>query len=162
MTKRTFENWYYHVYNRWLEKQIIFRNDSDFERFYKIVIKYSNLEKYKDIKVFSYSFMPNHFHFIISTPWIELSCFIWDIQNSYAKYFNLKYLRKWQLFEWRFKAKLIYDENYLSKCIAYVNFNPLKHEIVSDINDYKWTSYHQIDKSKIEKYKDLILNELEF
>lgn len=162
MTRRTFENWYYHVYNRWFDKQIIFKNDADFERFYKIIIKYSNLEKYKDIKIFSYSFMPNHFHFVISNPGAELSSFIWNIQNSYAKYFNLKNNRKWQLFEWRFKAKLIKDDDYLEKCLAYVNFNPIKHKIVDNIDNYKWTSYHQIDKSKIEKYKDLILDELEF
>ncbi len=162
MTKRTFETWYYHVYNRWFEKQIIFKNDADFERFYKTIIKYSQCEKYKNIKVFSYSFMPNHFHFIIFTPWDELSSFLWDIQNSYAKYFNLKYSRKGQLFEWRFKAKLIQDEEYLAKCIAYVNFNPLKHQIVDNIDNYKWTSYHQIEKTKIEKYKDLLLDELEF
>lgn len=43
-----------------------------------------------------------------------------------------------------------------------MNFNPLKHNIVDDINNYKWTSYHQINKEKIDKYKDLILDELEF
>jgi len=66
------------------------------------------------------------------------------------------------LFEWRFKAKLIKDEDYLSKCLAYVNFNALKHEIVDNIDNYSWTSYHQItNKEKINKYKDLILWELE-
>jgi len=57
---------------------------------------------------------------------------------------------------------LIQDEEYLAKCIAYVNFNPLKHQIVDNIDNYKWTSYHQIEKTKIEKYKDLLLDELEF
>ena len=162
MSKRSLEAWYYHVYNRWFEKQVIFKNDYDFERFYKLVIKYSNLEKYDDIKILSYSFLPNHFHFIIFNPGVELSSFMWNIQNAYAKYFNIKYERKWQLFEWRFKAKLINSDEYLSQCLSYVNFNAIKHNIVDNIEDYKWTSYHQIDKKKIEKYKDLELNELEF
>jgi len=50
----------------------------------------------------------------------------------------------------------------LSKCLAYVNFNALKHGIVDNINNYKWTSYHQINKKEIEQYKDLFLDELEF
>jgi hypothetical protein len=50
----------------------------------------------------------------------------------------------------------------LAKCLAYVNFNAVKHEIVENIEDYPRTSYHQIDKIKIENYKDLILDELEF
>jgi REP element-mobilizing transposase RayT len=162
MPRRFFEPWYYHVYNRWFEKMIIFKSKFDFERYYKLVIKYNKLDKYKQIKILSYSFLPNHFHFIFSNPGVELSNFIWDIQNSYAKYFNTKYARKWQLFEWRFKAKLIQDQEYLERCLAYVNFNPLKHEIVKSIDDYERTSYHQLaNKDKINQYRDLVLDELE-
>lgn len=162
MPRRFFEPWYYHVYNRWFEKMIIFKSKYDFERYYKLVVSYNKLEKYKQIKILSYSFLPNHFHFIISNPGVELSNFIWDIQNAYAKYFNIKYTRKWQLFEWRFKAKLIQDQEYLERCIAYVNFNPIKHEIVKSIDDYERTSYHQLtNKEKINQYRDLILDELE-
>lgn len=158
------ENHYYHVYNRWFEKQIIFKNDNDFERFYKYIIKL--LKDYENIKMVSWSFMPNHFHFVIHTleTGLQISDFMRKLQVSYAMYFKRNYETglKTPVFEWRFKAKLIQDEEYLAKCIAYVNFNPLKHQIVDNIDNYKWTSYHQIDKTKIEKYKDLLLDELEF
>jgi len=163
MPRRTCEPWYYHVYNRWFEKMIIFKSEIDFERFYKLLIKYSNDEKYRYIKILSYSFLPNHFHFVISNPGVELSNFMWVLQNAYSKYFNIKYDRRWQLFEGRFKAKLINNQDYLYKCIHYVNFNPLKHKIVSNIKDYKYTSYHQLTKKeKDENRFDLILDELEF
>ncbi len=55
---------------------IIFKSDIDFERFYKLLIKYSNDEKYRYIKILSYSFLPNHFHFVISNPGVELSNFM--------------------------------------------------------------------------------------
>lgn len=158
------ENNYYHVYNRWFEKQIIFRNDNDFERFYKYIIKL--LKEYEIIKMVSWSFMPNHFHFVIHNQetGLQISDFMRKLQVSYAMYFKRNYETglKTPVFEWRFKAKLISDEDYLAKCLAYVNFNPLKHWIVDNIDNYKWTSYHQIDKKKIEKYKDFILDELEF
>jgi len=158
------ENNYYHVYNRWFEKQIIFRNDNDFKRFYKYIIKL--LKEYEIIKMVSWSFMPNHFHFVIHNQetGLQISDFMRKLQVSYAMYFKRNYETglKTPVFEWRFKAKLISDEDYLAKCLAYVNFNPLKHWIVDNIDNYKWTSYHQIDKKKIEKYKDFILDELEF
>jgi len=46
------ENNYYHIYNRWFEKQIIFKSDYDFERFYKekFISYYSNPEYFKDKK----------------------------------------------------------------------------------------------------------------
>jgi hypothetical protein len=56
---------------------------------------------------------------------------------------------------------MISSQAYLEQCLAYVIFNPLKHEIVNNIDDYKWSSYHQINKSQLEKYKDLQLDELE-
>ena len=67
------------------------------------------------------------------------------------------------MFEWRFHAKHIVDEEYLAQCLAYVNFNALKHEIVQNIDDYPWTSYHQVtSKEKLGMYKDLMLEELEY
>jgi len=34
-------------------------------------------------------------------------------------------------------------------------------KIVDNIDNYKWTSYHQVDKKKLEDYKDLVFDELE-
>ncbi len=171
------ENRYYHIYNRWYNKSIIFNNDSCFKKFYTYLVMF--LKDYEDsIKIVSYSFLPNHFHIIIhyktsdsivdeitTNNQNDISKFMKNLQWSYSIWHRTKYplntLTKQPFFEWRFKAKLITDEDYLIKCISYVNFNAIKHEIVEKIEDYKWSSYHQVDKSKIEKYKNLILNELE-
>ncbi len=94
------------------------------------------------------------------------------LQGAYSVWLRVKYpledilgtgtQMRLPVFEWRFKAKIIDNEDYLEKCLAYVNFNALKHEIVDNIDNYKWTSYHQLNKVKLEKYKDLSLDELEF
>ena len=167
------ENNYYHIYNRWYNKSIIFKNDLCFEKFYKYLVKY--LKEYNwDLKIVSFCFIPNHFHLIIKnldSSGIQLSKFMKKLQGAYSVWFRIKYPLedlgtgtpiKQPVFEWRFKAKIIDNDDYLNKCIAYVSFNPLKHEIVDNIDNYKWTSYHQIDKKKIERYKDLMLDELEF
>lgn len=156
----------YHIYNRWFEKQTIFRNKNDFERFLKTMVKYN--KDFDWIKIYSYSFLPNHFHLIVSSnkSGLEISDFMRKIQQSYAMYFKVSsspdLKKRWQLFEWRFKAKLIQDQEYLERCLAYVNFNPIKHEIVKSIDDYERTSYHQLaNKDKINQYRDLVLDELE-
>ena len=118
------KDYYYHIYNRWFEKQIIFRNNHDFERFYKTIIRYNKI--YDWIKILSYCFLPNHFHFILtsSKSGLEISNFMRKIQQSYAMYLrtntspDLK--KKWPVFEWRFKAKIIDNEEYLYKCLAYL------------------------------------------
>jgi len=163
---------YYHIYNRWNNKSIIFKNEHCFEKFYIYLVKY--LKEYDwDLKIVSYCFIPNHFHIIIynmDDTGIQISKFMKKLQWAYSVWFRSKYplenidsdihIRQ-PVFEWRFKAKLIDNKEYLNKCISYICFNPLKHEIVDNIDNYKWTSYHQIDKNKIEKYKDLSLDELE-
>lgn len=158
------ENSYYHVYNRWLWKQTIFHNEYEYSRFYKLIIK--NLEFYKSLKVVSYCLLPNHFHIIIHNKeqWFKLSDFMKRVQWAYATWYRGIYPSEFKqpVFEWRFKAKLLKDEDYLNRCLAYVNFNALKHELVTDIKDYPYTSYHQIsNKDVIYQYKDFILEDLE-
>lgn len=158
-------NCYYHIYNRWYNKQFIFKNTKDFERFYKLLIKYT-LEYSLNFKLVSYCFLPNHFHMIIHNynAGSKISDFMKKLQWNYSIWNRIKYPIeiKQPFFEWRFKAKLIKDEEYLAKCMAYVNYNAVKHGVVKDIRDYPYTSYHQlVNKSRIESYKDLILDELE-
>ena len=167
------ENSYYHIYNRWYNKSIIFKGDLCFEKFYKYLVKYTK-EFNWDLKIASYCFLPNHFHLIVHNTdgtGTQISKFMKKLQWAYSVWFRVHYPLedimgtgthlKQPVFEWRFKSKLIDTDDYLNKCIAYVSFNPLKHGIVDNIDNYKWTSYHQIDKRKIEQYRGLVLDELE-
>jgi hypothetical protein len=118
------ENSYYHIYNRGLWKQIIFHNKKEFNRFYKLLIKYSEL--YKNIKIISYSILPNHFHFVVynKEKWYNLSDFMKKIQWSYAIWYRILYSSEFKqpVFEWRFKAKLI-NCTKLVRCV--VNFHKI-------------------------------------
>lgn len=161
------ENAYYHIYNRWYNSQIIFHNRACFQRFYEYLIRYSN-EYEKEIKIVSYAFLPNHFHFVVQNigTGTNISMFMKKLQWAYAIWYKRVYgtgTGKSPFFEWRFKAKLIDTDEYLAQCMAYVNYNPLKHEVVKNIEDYPWTSYHQLEnKNDIMWYKDMILSELEY
>lgn len=86
------ENTYYHIYNRGLEKQTLFFNDRDFERFLWYIEK--NLEKYKEYLSFvAYALLPNHFHFVLHNKFegFQLSSFVGIICMSYTKYLSAKY-----------------------------------------------------------------------
>lgn len=174
------ENHIYHIYNRWFEKQWIYRSINDFERFLSLMQKY--LTEHPWVNLYSYAILPNHFHFIIHirTEWNQLSIFMSKLQQAYSMYFQLKYRSsipglKWRsLFEWRFKAKLIDTDEYLYQCLAYVNYNPVKHNLVKNIEDYPYTSYHQMMHGKkrvpltwdykkaVQVWKDVELSEFEF
>lgn len=159
------ENWYYHIYNRWYKKEIIFNNKACYEKFYKYIFKL--LKEYKSIQMLSYCLLPNHFHFILKNIWEksdDISKFMKRLQWSYAVWHRVKYPIEYKqiFFEWRFKSKLIDNEDYLYKCLAYVCYNPVKHKIVKNIKDFPYTSYHQLSNNqKIMKNINLELNELE-
>ncbi len=140
------ENQYYHVYNRWLNKQTLFHSPKDFERFLRYMSE--QYEIYKDtVWIIAYCILPNHFHFVLKNnkTWFDISNFIWKISSSYSKYLWSKYgTKRWQqIFESRFKSKHLIDSKYLAQCVKYVEFNPIKHELVSNIEDRVFSSYDQ-------------------
>ncbi|MDQ7022327.1 MAG: hypothetical protein Q9M97_02145 [Candidatus Gracilibacteria bacterium] len=86
------------------------------------------------------------------------------LQGAYATWHRVKYPIEYKqvFFEGRFKSIYIDNEDYLYKCLAYVSFNPVKHNIVKNIENFPYTSYHQLSKNqKIMKNINLELNELE-
>lgn len=141
------ENNYYHIFNRWFNKQTIFLKDSDFKVFFRYFKKY--YKEYNDsLNIISYCVLWNHFHFIIQCKetGLKISEFMRKLQVAYSMYFKRSYETglKTPVFEWRFKCLWIDSEEYLYKCQAYVNYNPLKHNIVSNILDWPYTSIHQV------------------
>jgi hypothetical protein len=40
-----------------------------------------------------------------------------------------------------FKSELITDERYLINCLAYIQNNPVKARVVTNVEDYKYSSY---------------------
>jgi len=52
------------------------------------------------------------------------------------------------LFEHPFKRRLIDNEPYLQKSIAYIHNNPVKAGIVARMSDYQWSSYNALISNK--------------
>jgi len=137
----------------------IFKSVADFERFYKLILKYSSSERYGNIKILAYSFLPNHFHFIISVPGGEVSSFLGDIQNSYGKYFNTKYQKVGHLFQGPFKAVHVEDNRQLLYLSAYIHRNPRE---LQDWNNkeisFPWSSYQ--DYAEKNRWGNLLKSEV--
>ena len=153
------ENCYYHIYNRWLNKQTLFFCWKDFERFLWYIVE-RNKKFNNRLSMISYSILPNHFHFVFlnKEQWFAISEFIWKITSSYWKYIGAKYWIKWNIFESRFKSKLLDNEMYLNQCIHYVEFNAVKHQLVEDINQWLFTSFDRLNPNRTPNDEILSLN----
>ena len=144
----------YHIYNRGINREDIFREERNYQFFLEKWIEYTS----QVIDTFVYSLLKNHFHFLIrlkeekvmiqagngveylADPSRQLSHFF----NSYAQSFNKAYKRTGGLFENPFKRIVIDDETYLRQLVAYIHFNPQRHGFIDDFRLYRHSSYQKI------------------
>jgi REP element-mobilizing transposase RayT len=64
--------------------------------------------------------------------------------NGYAQAFNKMFDRKGVLFMDNLKRKIVKNEDYFTKLIHYIHYNPVHHGFCRDLNDWVFTSYHSI------------------
>ena len=116
------EGCYYHLYNRGCNKELIFQNETDYQKLIQI-IQESKFNEY--LEIYAFSLMPNHYHFFVkqisSKP---VSNWIKFIFNRYVKKYNIKYDRKGTLFESKVKIKIIDKLEYLGNITHYIHNNP--------------------------------------
>lgn len=133
----TFENGFYHVYSRGVEKRIIFTDKQDYLRFLKTLEK---LIKESDCSIYCYTLLPNHFHFLMETRKTSLSQFMARLLTSYSVYFNKRHKRVGPLFQNRFKSKLVQKDDYFLVLSRYIHLNPVKAGLIDDPFVYSYSS----------------------
>jgi putative transposase len=134
-----FKNTYHHLYNRGVNKELIFYEDGDYNYFIKQVRKYK--DKYR-ISILSYCLMPNHFHLFVKQidDVLTIGMFISNLINSYTKFINTKYTKTGVLFQGPTKSKMIEDKEYFSWLIKYILYNPVRAGLVKTPDGWKYSS----------------------
>jgi putative transposase len=162
---------YFHIYNRGINGTKLFRNTANCELFLKKYTDYIN----PVAETFAWALIVNHFHLLVKIKTENEIQYIKPKENetrkfskkkkysptwqfahlfdSYTKKFNIENDRTGGLFERPFRRKLIENENYLKQVVYYIHYNPVKHGLVKNLTDYKWTSYHSIISDKPTKLK---------
>jgi len=150
---------YYHIYNRGINSESIFKNDENMSYFLKLVEKHL----YPKANILAYCLLNNHFHFAIevTSETKEISQVFSNLFNAYTKAYNKLNSRTGALLERPFKRKQIKDENYLKQLILYIHKNPENHKIIADFKSYEFSSFqHFFNKNEtiISQRKTYIIN----
>lgn len=142
----TIRNSCYHIITRGNQKQPVFLEEADYKRYLSFLARY---KRKFEAKVYAFCLMPNHIHLILNIENPENVSKIMKCLNlSYALFFNSKYDKVGHLWQDRFKSKIIENSSYLLECINYVEMNPVRSNLISNITKYPWTSYNfKVDKS---------------
>src|SRR5690606_24478907 len=141
---------FYHIYNRGVNGEVIFKSSRNFEFFLKKVEEYL----IPVCEIYAYCLLPNHFHFLVKVKsekemesLVKVSTLdkaerglhaqqnIFSKQfsrlfNSYSQAFNKENGRHAALIESPFKRKEINNLDYLRRVLIYIHRNPQLHELV--------------------------------
>lgn len=182
MRKTKFVNGeYYHIFNRGVDKRVIFPEMPDIARFFQGMVEFNSIEPIgsifensfrknklgnlvskqdKLIDYICYCLNPNHYHFILEQLVDNgIEKFMHRLNLGYTKYLNQKYDRSGSLFQGTFKAIHINSNEYLLHLSAYVNLNNRVHNIGNSIFDSSLDEYLR-DRNGVCK-KDIITNQFE-
>jgi len=132
---------YYHIYNRGVNKQEIFQDTTDYAVFLNLLKRYLDKEHAKDKKgreyenmygqmeLLAFCLMPNHFHLLIyQVEEQAMTTLLHRVTGSYVRYFNKRHRRNGPLFQDRFKASMVSNDDYLLHISRYIHLNPRKYE----------------------------------
>jgi putative transposase len=161
--KELFEGGYYHVYNRGVAKQNIYRKRNDYVVFLRFLKEYllpldhperielqglnprrRSKTYYGEVELQAFCLMPNHFHLLIKNLSKDgLASFMQALGTNYSMYFNHEYERVGSVFQGTYKAVPIYNEAYYIWVSRYIHRNPIEiqHTRVSPLYEYPYSSY---------------------
>jgi putative transposase len=156
----------YHVYNRGVDKRIIFEDKRDYAVFLSF-LKYALLsdDSNKEInaveadllteaqrfnlrregladrlELVSYCLMPNHFHLLLYQYEPDaITKLMRSVATGYSMYFNKRHKRVGSLFQGVYKASKINSETYWTHISRYIHLNPL--DLGQDYMLYEYSSY---------------------
>lgn len=134
--RENLEGGIYHVSARGNDRQKIFYDDLDRERYILILGDVCRSFTWGRL---GYCLMDNHVHLLLETPLGNLSEGMQRLQNRYAKRFNHRHERSGHLFGQRFYSVRVTSDRQLAAVTAYVEQNPVKAGLCETPDAWRWT-----------------------
>ncbi len=169
---------YYHIYNRGVEKRVVFMDEMDYSVFISyldIYLSIPDLQGYSlkekippsrvlknyfgEIKLLTYCLMPNHFHLMVRQESDHgIDHFMRSLLTKYVRYFNSKYKRVGSLFQDTYKAVKVESEYQLVYLSKYIHRNPVGityEDTPCRLEDYRYSSYGNYLQKFSQKWIDI-------
>ncbi len=164
------KDFYYHIFNRGVDKRKIFSKKGDLQYFLDNLIILNREERVESrlnegrrkkekqeaknhkpiVAIVAYALLPNHFHLILKeTKKSGISKFMQKLGTSYTMFFNEKYDRSGVLFQGKFKATEAID---LVAMTSYVNLNYVHHGYNSKNDIFRTSWFEYTDSENVQEY----------
>ena len=134
-------NHYYHIYNRGVNHQAIFLDQSSWILFLNLLRNYFTRDL---VDILAYCLMPNHYHLLV---YLKSDSFSKAVMQPFAlafvKTINNQHGRVGPLFQGPFKNQLVDSDGYLTHLSRYIHLNPVTAGLVSHPADWEYSSYRE-------------------
>ena len=128
-----------HVVQRGHSREPVFFEDNDYLAYLRWLKE--GAERYR-VDVHAYVLMTNHIHILATAHDADgITRMMQYVGRHYVPYINHTYGTSGSLWEGRYKASLIHDEEYLLTCMRYIELNPVRADMVRSPAHYRWSSY---------------------
>src|SRR5450830_1057412 len=130
---------FYHVTSRGDRKALIYYDDTD---------RAVWLQTLKDVcaqfrfAIHAFCEMGNHYHILVETLDGNLGQGMRQLNGVYSQYFNRRHGLVGHVFQGRYQAILVDKESYLLELARYIVLNPVRAQLVTLPEDWRWSSYH--------------------
>lgn len=130
----------YHIIMRGINRQIIFRDNEDANRYIQTLAMF---QKKCGYKIYAYCLMGNHVHLLMEEIEEDIGDSIKRISVSYVYWYNWKYERCGHLYQDRYRSETVEDDRYFLTVLRYIHQNPIKAGLVISPGEYRWSSYRE-------------------
>ena len=166
------DNEIYHIYNRGVDKRVVFRNKTDLARFVQCILEFnlvdsvggisrSSLLKNQQLRgkasqlkkgerlvtILNFCLNPNHYHLTLRQETERgVEKFMQRLGTGYTMYFNHETTRSGSLFQGKFKARHVENNEYLLHLSSYVNLNDRVHNYPLRGKASQWKSWSSLSE----------------
>ena len=137
------ESGVYHVIVRGVNRDAIFLEDEDYERFLASLVR---ARAAAGCVVLAYCLMTNHVHLVLRAAGEPIGAVVRRLGVRYAGWFNRKYGRVGHLFQDRFVSRPVDEEEYLIHLLRYVWNNPVDAGLAATAEEYRWSSRRDLGR----------------
>jgi putative transposase len=129
----------YHALNRGNNRASVFLGPDDFRAFLQALAQ--TRQRYP-FALYGYCLMTNHFHLLLAPgPGQSVSRILQSLTVAHTWRYHRSHRSSGHVWQGRFKSPLIQGDEHALTVLRYIEANPLRAGMVTDLADYPWSSY---------------------
>jgi putative transposase len=166
---------FFHLYNHAVWNENLFRNENNYQYFlrkfgaysepicqtfayclmpnhFHFLIRVKSPQEIVDFYIEKQKIKDPNFVPVINPETFDYHDFVMqqfqNMCNGYAQAYNKMFQRKGALFMDYIKRKSVNDESYFTNLVHYIHYNPVHHNFIKDLKDWKYSSYQSFLSDK--------------